>query len=346
MLRIRFLLSILFLFLSVNSAISMQSYKVKKGDTLWKIAREHQIKTITVPDIVLAIKGINVKESPSIVDAIIKPEVYIGIPSNKKEVKEGIELYNTAIVTAKNKILSAVKLDPVVTNIKNEKSNSNNNKIVKTDNTSSREQNNSGVVESTMITQLLSKTLNTDTSNKIEKPVLNETNETTISSQEQDNQLGILKIIIWVMIFVLLSIWFKRFASRRKSSEQHIDKVDPSLMLEDKEDIVVTIAETQDIDISHITNAHANKDFVESLLEEVDAMLLDNQIKEAKYALQDAVYNGRDDLPIYYKLLEVFAIEQDDISFKSTREYLSRNVLPANHAMWLKIDRLYMENFK
>jgi len=89
------LISALIFCLSLSMANAMQIYTVRSGDYLNKVANKFPISGVSKGNYIIAIKGINYEELPKILKNVIIVGQKIALPQTKKEVDDGIEMYNS-----------------------------------------------------------------------------------------------------------------------------------------------------------------------------------------------------------------------------------------------------------
>lgn len=298
-------------------AFAMTTYTVQRGDSLWRVATKNQINGVSNTNMVKAIKGINVAESHSIMDDVINIGQRLAIPTSKSGVQDGLKLYDarmnpfaqpTQPVTAPTE--PAVPTTPVVetTNIQQDSSNS--------------------VANTPDRVELISPST-----------VLASAETTTHDNQDR---FGWLINLLWIVLFVGITILIaRRRNAKRKALKESItttyqSKVAPS----------VTSYDSKTFNINPLDSAPQAEEkpamiSSEELLKQVEGHILENDTAQAKFLLQQAINYKMRDLPIYIKLLEVYAIEGDIISFNSQRDYLLANVIPYDDTAWREIDRIY-----
>ncbi|WP_119343025.1 type IV pilus assembly protein FimV [Facilibium subflavum] len=307
------------------SVFAITTYTVKPGDSLWKIASKNPIKNISNKDMVVAIKGINAKENPSINDNIININQKLLIPTTQAEVDDGLKLYRL-------RHTQYLKPQPATAPTQTTKT------VTKTSTPATNTSSNT-VKENTSPNAPL-----TDISNNNESVIPasgtivphadRNTNKTTIQEKEKSSN-DLPWFIIFLVVIVILFLWRRRIkrykanTSAKKMKDQFYQKD----LSDDKPQEKATLP------------LKAKAVDVKKVLQQADKLIQDRDIQHAKAILQEALNHNSKNLDIRIKLLEVYGADGDAISFNSERDYLAANLLPYDDARWKEIDALYQKYF-
>lgn len=297
-----------------SMAFAMTTYTVQRGDSLWRVATQNQVNGVSNSNMVKAIKGINAAESHGIMDDVINIGQRLAIPTSKSEVQDGLKLYDARMNPFAQPIQPVTApAEPTPT---------------------ATEQSTTDTTPPTVPDRIEPMTQPTTlTSDNIA------TQNPEISTAQSSS--GWFMTILWVVLFVGLTIFIARRRHKKRNTiaentNVYQPKVAPS----------VTSYESQTFNINPLNSTPQVEEKPEiistdELLRQVEGYILENDTTQAKFLLQQAINYKMRDLPIYIKLLEVYAIEGDIISFNSQRDYLLANVIPYDNDAWREIDRIY-----
>lgn len=317
------------LLLGISSlTFAMTTYTVQRGDSLWSVASKNQISGVNNAMMINAIKGINASESPGIMDANIRVGQRLAIPTSRSEVQDGLKLYD-----ARMNPFAAATPAPATTT------------TAPTSSTGSTTSTTTATPSTTAVTQTTSDTPDTATVPDAIEPLssshLDAETITPVGNASESSNSNWFINGLWIVLFVGITVYIARRRKLKRKNAQdngatYITKVAPT----------VTTYESQTFNVNpldSVTQAEPKPEMIsaEELLQEVEAHILENDTAQAKFLLQQAINYKMRDLAIYIKLLEVYAIEGDIISFNSQRDYLLANVIPYDHPAWRDIDRIY-----
>ena len=337
------------------SGVAMTVYKVKSGDSLWRIARANPVKGFATKDIIKAIKGINAKNYPSINDNMLNVNQKLTLPTTVSEVKDGIQLFtlrhtryleknsqmrkqntHTKVVSAKSapagKITAPQTPQPKTTadNIQN------NTERKPTDTAASKTMptQNNGMTNQLHTTQTSGKIISKPKTSD-DQPPASQTNTPTQSL----SSYGLDWFILIVIVIIIVLIWRSRVKrqSQEVSTKQMKDQFYHDKLTETRSEI--------DTDDTLHPDSEKKTTELDSILKKADQLIAHNDITQAKAALQEALNIEPKNIGIRIKLLSVYGADADEISFKSEKDYLAAHFLPYDDPRWKEIDAMQRKFF-
>lgn len=295
------------IFLIPVTSFSLTNYIVNPGDTLWEIANSNRPSKISTTNMIKAIKGLNLDNSPNIINNVIKANEKIILPITAQQVNDAIKVYNAHQTNFKpistNRKIPQVKIAPA-------------NDIVNT--------NQSNLISQPLETVKEPPKKVQDFSEKIEK------------TESKKNILMYIKthykqIIPWIIV-ILLSFYLlnRRNKYKKKTAITAKQRFSGGIPKKHKEPEV--------FENNTFISIHDSLDKAQQLIQK-------GYIKDAKVYLQNTLNIYNDNVEIRIKLLEIYAAEKDIISFNSERDYLAAHLIDHKDKRWEEIDRLYDRYF-
>lgn len=298
----------------IPSAFSMKALEVQKGSSLWSIAQNNAPDNISTSRMIKAIKAVNRQSYPNISENIVQPGQSLAIPTTPQEVKDALTLHKQS---QKSYGFQTSNDKKVNTSEKQEQTESSKTQKTKPNPNASQQ----------------NVTANNQTLMQAQKVIQN------LKKQEQQllerlNEAKSYQKIAWTMVVILaialILMWLK--LRNLKQSYQGLSK-DSSIDTADEPDIGTD------------TDFQPNGLNVNDVLVEAMVMIDDNDLRSAKHHLQQALESVPDSIEIRIKLLEIFAMEKDLVSFNSERDYLAAYLLPHDDERWQTIDQIYEDYF-
>ncbi len=306
------------------SAFALTGYTVKSGDSLWRIASKNKPSQVSTANMIVAIKGLNQESYPSINDNIVQSGQSLTLPTSSTEASDAIKLFNHS----QKAYLKPVQTQSVSKPEPIQQVSQSSNTISPTpmqlqqlekQNTQLRSeyQHYQQVIDVTIDTL---KTQNTQLDDKLVKA-------------DEKNKIGWGVAI--VLFILLLFVWRKK---RKKAKYQTADLA--------KQRFTGGTPSDTNIEPNFIVNGDnpINLNVNEAL---VEAMILfeEGNTQDAKLCLQSTLNTYPDSIDVRIKLIEIYAVENDVISFNSERDYLSAHLLPHDDDRWEDIDQIYTQYF-
>jgi Tfp pilus assembly protein FimV len=289
------------------SAFALTGYTVTSGDSLWRIASKNKPSQVSTANMIVAIKGLNQESYPSINDNIVQSGQSLTLPTSSSEVNDAIKLFNHS----QKAYLEPIQAQPINKPEPAQQLAQQNTQL------KSEYQHYQQEVDVTIDTL---KTQNTQLDDKLVKA-------------DEKNKIGWGVAI--VLFILLLFVWRKK---RKKSKAQTADlakqrftggtpsdaNVEPSFMANGDHSITLNVNEAL-----------------------VEAMILfeEGNTQDAKLCLQSTLDTYPDSIDVRIKLIEIYAAENDVVSFNSERDYLSAHHLPHDDDRWEEIDQIYTKYF-
>ena len=306
------------------SAFALTGYTVKSGDSLWRIASKNKPSQVSTANMIVAIKGLNQESYPSINDNIVQSGQPLTLPTSSSEVSDAIKLFKHSQKAYLKPVQTQPinKPEPAQQVLQSSSTNSPSPMQLqqleqKNTQLKSEYQHYQQEVDVTIDTL---KTQNTQLDDKLVKA-------------DEKNKIG------WgvaIILFILLLFAWRKKRKRAKDQTANLAKqrftggtpsdtnIEPSFIVNGDNPISLNVNEAL-----------------------VEAMILfeEGNTQDAKLCLQSTLNTYPDNIEVRIKLIEIYAAENDVISFNSERDYLSAHLLPHDDDRWEEIDQIYTKYF-
>lgn len=312
-----FLSCLIILFSTQSFAISQ--YKVKSGDSLWGIANDTKpSKSVNTKEMIEAIKGLNLEDYPNVVNNIVRTGQILSIPTSSQEVKDGISIYNAALLPGGYQPKITTEKEQITTTLKN---NSNQSQL---------QLQNQKLVEENHQLRVAFKAYQENANASVN------TLNAELASLQESNRGSMGWVIAIILLIVCLFLGYKNLSYRKLFNQtgSPTKPKEPNNTNDEDHSIEPTIFADDGPTIN------VNEALVEAMI-----MLEEGDKQGAKLCLQTALNDNPESIDVRIKLLEVYGAENDNVSFNSEKDYLSAHLLAHDDERWEEIDKIYQQYF-
>ncbi|MFT6834941.1 MAG: Tfp pilus assembly protein FimV [Francisellaceae bacterium] len=299
---------------SISLAISQ--YTVKSGNSLWVIATDTKpSRTTNTTTMIKSIKGLNLEDYPNIVNNIVKQGQTLTIPTSNQEIKDGLSIYQAhqtggSLPATQTQTQTQAQVKP--------KDLAQNNTIG-----ANLQHENQRLIQENHELRVAFKEYQENASSSVN----------ALSHEIKTLQDSSGKSISWIITFILLMIslfLFLKNRKYRKTPDTKTSKNHENTKNKNNDNIEPTLFSDDSIHIN------VNEALVEAMI-----MLDEKDPQGAKICLQTALNDNPDNIDIRIKLLEVYGIENDLVSFNSEKDYLSAHLLSQDNQKWEEVEKIY-----
>ena len=365
-------------------AAAMSVYKVQRGDSLWRIAEQHSLPDVSTAQLVQSIKGINAKDHQGIMQNEIQAGAKLSIPTQKNEFKDGQKVYQSLAFqhakehqnndqAKKNQTKSQSKEDQSAPKPSHDQQGSVTSHSVKPasdDSVEVNQQTSDNQINQTptvrhssvrgaepvdvhssfrwwwLIVLIIAGGLLLKKRQKKQEIIQrkNQIKNRYYGLSTDANVVQTSKSTTNVAKKQSKTQTKKRLGKYSAKQKQMLKNVVQKVAAKSKNKKAINLASQRVRSVIPMDQINKAEE-IEQIIKRAETHIQNRHLDQAKSALQDALNLSPRDINVRMKMLEVYALDQDMISFNSEREYLASKLLSYDDEHWATIEQIYHEHF-